>query len=105
MFRAIELKRNRLVNGHGDGLGRGVAVVAGVNGNRLSLHRLTNPTAKFMRRLIRESGILNETGENERREPQVEELPSRTPLILSSSLLSQRELMPARWPAILQGLA
>ena len=51
MFGAVELKRDSLVDRHGDSFGRGIAIVAGVNRNGLSLHSLTNQTVVTPRRM------------------------------------------------------
>ena len=41
MLRAVKFKRHRLIDRYSYGLGVGVAVVAGVNGDGLSLHAST----------------------------------------------------------------
>ncbi len=38
MFGAVELEGNSLVDGHGHGFRRGIAVVASVNRDRFSFH-------------------------------------------------------------------
>src|SRR5271166_1695009 len=45
VFCAVELEGNRLVNGHGDRFGGGIAVVARVNGDGFSLHASTEARA------------------------------------------------------------
>jgi hypothetical protein len=55
MLRTVELERDRLVDRHRRGFRRGVAVVAGVNRNRLSLHAFNKPRSQSDKDEIRGS--------------------------------------------------